>query len=109
MVLTDGVGVPRHDPALLKSGVPTTGDALIVGSDVMPALTGRTIVRLPLTGVAGKKLALPAWLAVIWQVPTFRIVIRLPLVVQIDRDATVYVTGRPEEAVAPGSNADSPT
>ena len=36
-------------------------------------------------------------------------VIRLPLVVQIELVETVYVTGRPEEAVAPGSNADSPT
>ena len=51
-VLTEGEGVPCHDPALLFRGVPTTGDALIVGSEVTLALVGRTIVTLRFTGVA---------------------------------------------------------
>ncbi len=54
VVLTDGDGVPRHEPALLLSGVPTTGEALMVGSDVTIALAGRTIVTLRFTGVAEK-------------------------------------------------------
>ena len=54
VMLTDGEGVPSHEPALIASGVPTTGDAPITGSDEMLALEGLTIVTFPLTDVAGK-------------------------------------------------------
>lgn len=109
VVLTVGAGVPCQVPGVILNNVPTTGEAPILRSEVILALVDRTNVALPLTGEAGKKLALPGWLAVIWHVPAARIVIKLPFVEQTDRVETVYVTGRPEVAVAPGLNADDPT
>jgi hypothetical protein len=50
--VTVGSGVPRHEPALMLSGVPTLGDAATVGSEVMLARAGCTIVTLALTGDA---------------------------------------------------------
>jgi hypothetical protein len=93
----------------MLNNVPTVGEASMPRSEVILALVGRTNVTLPLTGEAGKKLAFPGWLAVSWQVPALRIVIKLPFVEQTDEVETVYVTGRPEVAVAPGLNADDPT
>jgi hypothetical protein len=65
-------------------------------------------VKLRVTGVAGAKLALPAWLAVIEQDPPPTIVTVVPETVQTEGVVEAKLTARPELAVAPTVNAEAP-
>ena len=60
------------------------------------------------TGVAAVKLALPAWLAVMLQVPAATSVTVLPLTVQTLAVFDVKLTARPELAVATSAGAAVP-
>ncbi len=78
-----------------------------IGSNVMvcePVLT----VKLCITGVAARKLAFPAWLAVIVQVPSPTTVTVATLTVQADIVLDANVTVRPELAVALTVNGAMP-
>ena len=60
------------------------------------------------TGVAAPYVASPAWLAVIEHAPPATIVTVLPDTVQTDVVADARLTARPELAVAPMVNGETP-
>ena len=65
-------------------------------------------LKLRVTGVAALKLALPAWLAVIEQVPTATRLTVAPLTVQTDGELDAKLTAKPDEAVATSAGTGVP-
>ena len=65
------------------SSVPTIGEPLNEAETLLLGRAGERIVKLWLTGVAGRNSALPSWLAVTRQLPAFFIVNSSPFVVQM--------------------------
>ncbi len=65
-------------------------------------------VRTRVSSGAGLKSASPAWFAVIVADPALTICIMVPETVATSGLSEVYVTGRPELAVAPGLKSGSP-
>ena len=73
---------------------------LLSAPNVMVCVAGLT-VKLWVTGVAAEKLALPAWLAVMEQIPAALIVTIFPATVHTAGVPLAKLTGRPEVAVTP--------
>ena len=86
----------------LAVGATVTGDwAMVLGPglvNVMVWLSWLT-VKARMTGLAGRYVRLPGWVAVIEQVPAVRSVMTKPSTVQMAVVVEVSVTGRPELAV----------
>ena len=93
-------------PPLLRNVIENTsvspGRENFSGATVAVAVKVGAPVELKLcvTSVAGAKLALPAWLALIVQVPTVRMVAVVPDTVHTPVVSEVNVTARPDDAVA---------
>ena len=69
----------------------------------LTVMVGHVTLNIRVTGGAAAKLPLPAWLAVIEQLPTATSTAFDPLMVQIEVVLLVYATVKPELAVAPSA------